>query len=138
MKRTGIGYDEPHTPSKAEALQVGPISIQVARAVAADDAMLDQERVEFAARRKTQMALQFRAGQMPQPEFVERKRFEGAPLHFFRRSVTGGQLVWDAEGQVHGLILQRNRRSAQGRTHDRWALCYIGVFAEILRSPSVL
>src|SRR5271170_7262440 len=99
MKRTGIGYDEPHTPSKAEALQVGPISIQVARAVAADDAMLDQERVEFAARRKTQMALQF-----------------------FRRSVTGGQLVWDAEGQVHGLILQRNRRSAQGRTHDRWAL----------------
>jgi len=37
MKRTGIGYDEPHTPSKAEALQVGPISIQVARAVAAGE-----------------------------------------------------------------------------------------------------
>lgn len=61
MKRPRIGDGKPHVALKAESLQVGPILLKVAFAVATYDAMVDQECVKFAARRQTQYALQFRA-----------------------------------------------------------------------------
>jgi hypothetical protein len=113
MKRACIGDDKPHPASKAKALQVGPVTIEGARVVAADNAMANQERVKRAACLEAKNLLQFGTGQMLEPKLVERKRLEGAPLHLGHRSETRCELVRDAEGQVHGLVLPWNERSAQ-------------------------
>jgi hypothetical protein len=88
MKRACIGDNKPHSASKAKALQVGSVTIEGARVVAADNAMANQERVKRAACLEAKNLLQFGTGQMPEPKLVERERLEGAPLHLGRRSET--------------------------------------------------
>jgi hypothetical protein len=116
MKRACIGDDKPHPASKAKTLQVGPITVEVARAVAADNAMAYEERVELATRSETENPLQFGAGQTLEPKLVDRERLEGASLNLVRRSETRCEFVRDAEGYVHGLFLEWNGRPAQDKT----------------------
>ena len=62
MKRPRIGDNKPDARSKAETLQVGAIMSEVFGAVAANNSMVDEEQVEFAAGSQAQLTLPFRAG----------------------------------------------------------------------------
>jgi hypothetical protein len=122
MKRPRVGDNKPHAPSKAETLQVCAIASEVFGAVAANNFMVDEERVEFAAPSQAQQALPFRAGQTREPKLAERKRLERAPLDLVRRGETRGKLVRDAQDQIHDLIPMQSGASRQGIPSENGAI----------------
>ena len=89
---------------EAQALQGGPITLEVFQRVVEPHFVSLEKAIQFLASREAQKLAQLRFGEPTGLVFLQTERFQGATGEVSaRRGETLGDIVGDVNGELHGL-----------------------------------